>query len=88
MYKNQLAELIDSGIHEEEAKTRVPIQLEAQQMLRGWESGDENIRVLWSKMNGWVYDGFAKTYQDLGVSFDSYYYESDTYLLGKDIVDH
>ena len=87
MYKNQLAELIDSGIHEEEAKTRVPIQLEAQEMLRGWESGDENIRVLWSKMNGWVYDGFAKTYQDLGVSFDSYYYESDTYLLGKDIVD-
>ena len=87
MYKNQLAELIDSGIHEEEAKTRVPIQLEAQEMLRGWESGDENIRALWSKMNGWVYDGFAKTYQDLGVSFDSYYYESDTYLLGKDIVD-
>ena len=87
MYKNQLAELIDSGIHEEEAKTRVPIQLEAQEMLRGWESGDENIRVLWSKMNGWVYVGFAKTYQDLGVSFDSYYYESDTYLLGKNIVD-
>ena len=86
-YKKQLAELIESGIHEEEAKNQVPIQLEAQEMLRAWESGDKTIRALWAKMNSWVYDGFAETYQDLGVSFDSYYYESDTYLLGKDIID-
>ena len=86
-YKKQLAELIDSGIHEEEAKNQVPIQLEAQEMLRAWEAGDETVRALWTKMNAWVYDGFAETYQELGVSFDSYYYESDTYLLGKDIID-
>jgi arginyl-tRNA synthetase len=86
-YKKQLAELIDSGIHEEEAKNQVPIQLEAQEMLRAWEAGDETVRALWTKMNDWVYDGFAETYRELGVSFDSYYYESDTYLLGKDIID-
>ena len=86
-YKKQLAELIDSGIHEEEAKNQVPIQLEAQEMLRAWEAGDETVRSLWTKMNAWVYNGFAETYQELGVSFDSYYYESDTYLLGKDIID-
>ena len=86
-YKKQLAELIASGIHEEEAKSQVPIQLEAQEMLRAWEAGNETVRALWAKMNAWVYDGFAETYQELGVSFDSYYYESDTYLLGKDIVD-
>ena len=86
-YKKQLAELIESGIHEEEAKNQVPIQLEAQEMLRAWEAGDETVRELWANMNAWVYDGFAETYQELGVSFDSYYYESDTYLLGKDIVD-
>ena len=87
IYKKQLSELIESGIHEEEAKNQVPIQLEAQEMLRAWESGDKTIRALWAKMNAWVYDGFTETYQELGVSFDSYYYESDTYLLGKDIVD-
>ena len=86
-YKKQLAELIDSGIHEEEAKNQVPIQLEAQEMLRAWEAGDETVRALWAKINAWVYNGFAETYRDLGVSFDSYYYESDTYLLGKDIID-
>ena len=86
-YKKQLAELIESGIHEEEAKNQVPIQLEAQEMLRAWEAGDETVRELWANMNAWVYDGFAETYQELGVSFDSYYYESETYLLGKDIVD-
>ena len=86
-YKKQLAELIESGIHEEEAKNQVPIQLEAQEMLRAWESGDKTIRALWAKMNAWVYEGFSQTYQELGVSFDSYYYESETYLLGKDIVD-
>ena len=86
-YKKQLAELIDSGMHEEEAKNQVPIQLEAQEMLRAWEAGDETVRALWTKMNAWVYNGFAETYRELGVSFDSYYYESDTYLLGKDIID-
>ena len=86
-YKKQLAELIESGIHEEEAKNQVPIKLEAQEMLRAWEAGDETVRALWTKMNAWVYDGFAETYRVLGVSFDSYYYESDTYLLGKDIID-
>ena len=86
-YKKQLAELIESGIHEEEAKNQVPIKLEAQEMLRAWEAGDETVRALWTKMNTWVYDGFAETYRVLGVSFDSYYYESDTYLLGKDIID-
>ena len=86
-YKKQLAELMDSGIHEEEAKNQVPIQLEAQEMLRAWEAGDKTVRELWAKMNAWVYNGFAETYRELGVSFDSYYYESDTYLLGKDIID-
>jgi arginyl-tRNA synthetase len=86
-YKKQLAELIESGIHEEEALNQVPIQLEAHEMLRAWEADNETVRALWAKMNAWVYDGFAETYHDLGVSFDSYYYESDTYLLGKDIVD-
>ena len=87
IYKKQLAELIASGIHEEEANSQVPIQLEAQEMLRAWEAGDENIRALWAQMNAWVYNGFAQTYRQLGVSFDSYYYESDTYLLGKDIIE-
>ena len=87
IYKKQLAGLIKSGIHKEEAKNQVPIQLEAQEMLRAWEAGDESVRALWANMNAWVYDGFAQTYQELGVSFDSYYYESETYLLGKDIVD-
>ena len=87
LYKKQLAELIDSGMNEEEAKDQVAILLEAQQMLRAWEAGDKDIHALWSTMNAWVYDGFAETYKQLGVSFDSYYYESDTYLLGKDIID-
>jgi arginyl-tRNA synthetase len=86
-YKKQLAGLIESGIHKEEAKNQVPIQLEAQEMLRAWEAGDKTVRALWAKMNAWVYNGFAETYRELGVSFDSYYYESDTYLLGKDIID-
>ncbi len=86
-YNKQLEELMNAGIEEEEAKNQVPILLEAQDMLRKWEAGDKKIHELWATMNGWVYDGFAQTYKQLGVSFDSYYYESDTYLLGKDIVD-
>ena len=86
-YNKQLEELMNEGIEEEEAKNQVPVLLEAQDMLRKWEAGDKQIHELWATMNGWVYDGFAQTYKQLGVSFDSYYYESDTYLLGKDIVD-
>ena len=86
-YNKQLEELMNAGIEEEKAKNQAPILLEAQDMLRKWEAGDKQIHELWATMNGWVYDGFAQTYKQLGVSFDSYYYESDTYLLGKDIVD-
>ena len=86
-YKTQINELVAEGKTEEEAKKQAPIILEAQEMLQKWEAGDENVKALWSKMNGWVYDGFATTYKNLGVDFDSYYYESNTYLLGKDVVE-
>lgn len=86
-YKNQINELISQGKGEEEAKAEAPILKEAQQMLRKWEKGDEDTVSLWEKMNGWVYEGFEETYKALGVDFDSYYYESDTYLLGKDIIE-
>lgn len=85
-YKNEVAGLIDSGMNEEEAGKQAPIFLEAQEMLRKWESGDEEVRALWSKMNGWVYEGFDRTYKRLGVDFDHYQYESNTYLLGKDLI--
>src|SRR5690606_24825411 len=71
---------------EEEAKKQAPILLEAQEMLRKWEAGDEETVALWKLMNGWVYDGFNETYKNLGVDFDCSYYESDTYLLGKELV--
>ncbi len=85
-YKKQIAELVSQGISEKEAKNSTPILLEAQQMLRNWENGDEEVGQLWKKMNQWVYDGFENTYQNLGVDFDRLYYESDTYLLGKDVI--
>lgn len=85
-YKNEIANLILEGKTEEDAKNEAPSLLEAQQMLRKWEAGDPEIVALWQKMNGWVYDGFEKTYQRLGVDFDSYYYESKTYLLGKEFI--
>jgi arginyl-tRNA synthetase len=85
-YKKQIAELIQSGLEEKEAKKQAPIIIEAQQMLLDWEAGKPEIVALWKKMNQWVYEGFAKTYADLGVDFDSYYYESNTYLLGKKVV--
>jgi arginyl-tRNA synthetase len=72
---------------EDEAKQKSPLILEAQEMLRLWESGDQEVRSLWQRMNQWVYDGFEVTYKNLGVAFDSYYYESETYLLGKEIID-
>ncbi|QXV64554.1 arginine--tRNA ligase [Mucilaginibacter sp. 21P] len=86
-YKQQIIELIEEGQTEEEAKKNAPLIKQAQEMLQKWEAGDEEVISLWKTMNGWVYDGFAETYKALGVSFDKYYYESDTYLLGKDIVE-
>ncbi|MFN8324786.1 MAG: arginine--tRNA ligase [Flavobacteriaceae bacterium] len=86
-YKSQINELISSGLNEDEAKKKAPIIVEAQQMLLDWEAGKPEVIDLWKKMNQWVYDGFAETYKNLGVDFDSYYYESNTYLLGKDVVE-
>ncbi|WP_338840647.1 arginine--tRNA ligase [Flavobacterium ginsenosidimutans] len=85
-YKNEINGLIETGKTEEEAKKQAPIIIEAQDMLKKWEAGDEKVITLWKKMNEWVYDGFATTYNNLGVNFDKYYYESNTYLLGKDVV--
>ncbi|WP_282786883.1 arginine--tRNA ligase, partial [Flavobacterium croceum] len=85
-YKTEINELIANGLTEEEAKKQAPSILEAQEMLRKWEAGDDEVVGLWKTMNQWVYDGFAQTYKELGVDFDSYYYESNTYLLGKDVV--
>ena len=85
-YKGEINQLIETGKTEEEAKKQAPIIIEAQEMLKKWESGDEKVISLWKMMNQWVYDGFATTYTNLGVNFDKYYYESNTYLLGKDVV--
>ncbi len=85
-YKTQIAELQKQGISEEQAKKEAPLLLEAQKMLQQWEAGDEEIVALWEKMNQWVYDGFEETYAALGVDFDKNYYESNTYLLGKEVV--
>jgi arginyl-tRNA synthetase len=85
-YKEEINQLIASGKTEEEAKKQAPIILEAQEMLLKWEAGDAEVIALWKMMNQWVYDGFAITYQNLGVDFDCFYYESNTYLLGKDVV--
>lgn len=86
-YKAEINALIVEGKTEEEAKKQAPIIIEAQQMLLDWENGKPEVIELWKTMNQWVYDGFAVTYNNLGVNFDSYYYESNTYLLGKDIVE-
>ncbi|MDP5101513.1 MAG: arginine--tRNA ligase [Nonlabens sp.] len=85
-YKKEIAALIGEGKTEEEAKKQAPILLEAQQMLLKWEQGDPAVVALWEKMNAWVYEGFDVTYKNLGVDFDSLYFESNTYLLGKDVV--
>ncbi len=85
-FKKEVAQLVEQGATEEEAKSQAPIQKEAQAMLMKWEADDAEVRQLWQKMNGWVYDGFEKTYNRLGVDFDSLYYESDTYLFGKEQV--
>jgi len=86
IYTNEIKELVAKGIDEKVAEKEAPSLLEAQEMLRKWEAGDEAVVALWKKMNGWVYEGFAETYKDMGVDFDPLYYESDTYLLGKDVV--
>src|SRR5690554_236154 len=86
-YKNQINELISEGKSEDEAKKQAPIILEAQQMLLDWEAGKPEVMELWNMMNSWVYDGFDVTYKNIGVDFDCNYYESDTYLLGKDLVE-
>ena len=85
-YKKEINDLIAQGKTEDEAKKLAPSILEAQEMLRKWEAGDEEVVALWKKMNQWVYNGFEETYKNLGVDFDSYYYESNTYLLGKEVV--
>ncbi len=85
-YKKEISELIATGKTEEEAKKEAPLFVEAQQMLRAWEAGNEKVVDLWKKMNKWVYDGFDITYKNMGVDFDTLYYESNTYLLGKDVV--
>jgi arginyl-tRNA synthetase len=85
-YKKEIAALMAEGSSEDQAKINAPILLAAKDMLLLWEQNNDAVRALWAKMNGWVYDGFAQTYQRLGVDFDSYYYESKTYLLGKETV--
>ena len=85
-YKEEIRTLTESGMSEEEAEKKAPILLEAQAMLRKWEEGDTEVRTLWEKMNSWVYDGFEATYRTMGITFDKTYYESNTYLLGKEIV--
>ncbi|HQZ93160.1 MAG TPA: arginine--tRNA ligase, partial [Flavobacteriales bacterium] len=86
--KKQIEELIDKGATKEAAEKEAPILLEAQDMLRKWEANDAEVRALWEKMNGWVYDGFNATYDRMGVTFDKLYYESNTYVLGKnDVLD-
>jgi len=85
-YKKQVSALVAAGKTEDEAKKQAPIIVEAQQMLLDWEAGVPEVMDLWKRMNQWVYDGFAETYKNLGVDFDRYYYESDTYLLGKEVV--
>ena len=86
-YKAQIKELMAEGQSEEEAKKNAPIMREAQEMLRKWEAKDPEVYALWEMMNGWVYEGFDVTYRALGVDFDKVYYESQTYLLGKSLVE-
>ena len=85
-YKKEIAALVVSGKTEDEAKKEAPIMVEAQQMLQKWEAGDKEVVTLWKTMNGWVYTGFDTTYKNLGVDFDNLYYESQTYLLGKEFI--
>ncbi|MDG4653038.1 arginine--tRNA ligase [Chryseobacterium arthrosphaerae] len=85
-YKKEIADLVGQGIGEEQAKKDAPMMKEAQKMLVDWENGDETVRNLWNEMNSWVYKGFNETYKRLGVDFDQVQYESNTYILGKDLI--
>lgn len=87
VYKQEIEALMAEGKLEDDAKKQAPIFLEAQDMLRKWEAGDKETVALWEKMNNWVYNGFEVTYKNLGVDFDCLYYESQTYLLGKEFID-
>lgn len=86
-YKKEIESLVAQGLTEEQAKKEAPLIKEAQEMLLKWEQKDEHVLKLWEMMNAWVYAGFEKTYKTMGVNFDKYYYESNTYSLGKDIID-
>ena len=85
-YKEEISRFTSQGLPLEEAEKRSQLMAQAREMLRKWENGDNEVRELWEKMNNWVYDGFAKTYERMGIAFDTIDYESETYLLGKDIV--
>jgi len=87
VYKEEVKELTSKGVDEATAEKEAPIMKDAQELLRKWEAGDKEVRELWAMMNGWVYNGFDNTYNRLGIDFDKMYYESDTYLLGKSIVE-
>ncbi|NPD45992.1 MULTISPECIES: arginine--tRNA ligase [unclassified Lentimicrobium] len=86
-YKVEIKTLVESGIEEDVAKKQAPLMLEAQEMLLKWEAGDKKVYELWTRMNQWVYDGFDITYANMGVDFDKVYHESETYLLGKKLVE-
>ncbi|CAM1371277.1 arginine--tRNA ligase [Tenacibaculum xiamenense] len=86
-YKKEINALVADGVSEDDAKKQAPLFLEAQEMLRKWEAGDKEVVALWEMMNGWVYKGFDVTYENIGVDFDKLYYESNTYLLGKDVIE-
>ncbi|SIR62425.1 arginine--tRNA ligase [Chryseobacterium sp. RU33C] len=85
-YKKEIADLVGQGLGEEQAKKETPLMKQAQKMLLDWENGDETVRALWAEMNSWVYKGFNETYKRLGVDFDQVQYESNTYILGKDLI--
>ncbi|KFF10289.1 arginyl-tRNA synthetase [Chryseobacterium soli] len=85
-YKKEIAELVEQGMTEDQAKKEAPSMKEAQKMLLDWENGDEKVRALWNEMNSWVYKGFNETYTRLGVDFDKIQHESNTYILGKDLI--
>ncbi len=87
VYRSQVKDLVEQGRDEKMAKDEAPVMLEARQMLQKWEQNEPETIALWEKMNGWVYAGFEKTYERLGVDFDKYYYESQTYILGKKVVE-
>jgi arginyl-tRNA synthetase len=86
-YRAEIKAAVDAGMSQEEAEKQSPLIVEAQEMLRNWEKGDPEVKTLWKQMNEWVYEGFDVTYRKLGVGFDNIYYESETYLLGKELVD-